>query len=294
MAGLFFVRCINDFYRLNMNWIKNWVKRHFSAWRYRRQLSPAKKAATEDWLKQLAQQPPSQLSGASYDVFTYHGEDGIILSLLQHLKEVPATFVDIGAGDCIKSNCANLAVHFNWTGIFIDQEDQQLAIGRNFYKKKIEAGGNIQFITSFVTTENVNQLIRQAGIKGEIGLLSIDIDGNDYWIWKAIDAIQPRIVVIEAKVEFGFRDAVVPYGRHNHHSADKLYNGASVAALQKLGLQKGYKLAGANKQGYNLFFVKQEEVLPAARIEEILDHSETKESFYPATFFDEHLFETSQ
>jgi hypothetical protein len=277
-----------------MERIKNWVKKYFSGWRYRRQLSAGEKAATESWLQQLSQQPPSRLSGASYDVFTYHGEDGILLYLLQQLKDVPATFVDIGAGDCIKSNCANLAVHYSWAGVFIDQNDRQLAIGRNFYKKKIATGANLQFINAVVTVDTVDHLIGQAGIGGEIGLLSIDIDGNDYWIWKAIERVQPRIVVIEAKVEFGSRDVVVPYGRHNHHSADKLYNGASVTALQKLGAQKGYKLAGSNKQGYNLFFVKQQEVFPTAGIEDILDNPETKQSFYPPAFFDEHVFETSQ
>lgn len=277
-----------------MEGIKNWVKKHFSGWRYRRQLSAGKKVATESWLQQLSQHPPSRLSGASYDVFTYHGEDGILLYLLQQLKDVPATFVDIGAGDCIKSNCANLAVHYGWAGVFIDQNDRQLAIGRNFYKGKITTGTNIQFIHSVVTVDNIDQLIRQAGMEGKIGLLSIDIDGNDYWIWKAIEQLQPRIVVIEAKVEFGFRDVIVPYGPHNHHSADKLYNGASVAALQKLGAQKGYKLAGANQQGYNLFFVKKEEDLSAATLEEILDYKETKDSFYPASFFEGHVFETSQ
>ncbi len=275
-----------------MKQLKNRIKKYFCNWIYRKQTSPAAKTALENWLRQIVTQPASTLSEASYDVFTYHGEDGIIQYLLHYLKNVPASFVDIGSGDCIKSNCANLAVHFGWTGIFIDQDSRQLSIGRNFYKKKIREDKMLTFICSPVTTENVNTLLLENEITPATGLLSIDIDGNDYWIWKAIEVIQPRILVIEAKVEFGYRDITVAYGDHNHHSANKMYNGASVKALQKLGIEKGYKLVGANKQGYNLFFVKNDEPLPVATIDEVLADTKTKESFYPEDFFNRHEFIT--
>jgi hypothetical protein len=97
--------------------------------------------------------------------------------------------------------------------------------------------------------------------------------------------------VIEAKVEFGQRDIIVPYGAANHHSVDKRYNGASVQALQKLAAKKGYKLAGANKQGYNLFFVRNDEHLPAVTTAQILNPPEIADSFYPEAFFGEHKFE---
>jgi hypothetical protein len=285
---------INEFYIADMGRFKYWIKKNFCGWLYRSQTAAGAKAATESWLKQLVQKPVVPISDASYDVFTYHGEDGILLYLLHQMKDVPPSFVDIGSGDCIKSNCANLAVHFGWTGIFIDQNEKQLSIGKNFYKKRIAAGAAIKFTASMVSNENVNDIIREGGTDKNAGLLSIDIDGNDYWIWKAIEVIQPRIVVIEAKVEFGYKDIVVPCGKHNHHSVDKLYNGASVMALQKLGIQKGYKLVGANKQGYNLFFVKNDEPLPAAAVQQILADTGTKESFYPESFFNEHEFITIQ
>jgi hypothetical protein len=268
-----------------MQALKYFIKRNFSQWLYHRQKAIARKMDMQNWLEKLAQYPPQQLSAASFDIFTYHGEDGIIQYLLQHIKEVSPFFADIGAGDCIKSNCANLAVHFGWAGLFIDQDQKQLELGRRFYKDKIKAGADINFVEAEVTAENINQLIQAHAAGKQVGLLSIDIDGNDYWIWKAIDVIQPQIVLIEAKVEFGYKDLVVPYGKRNHHSADKMYNGASVEALRKLGKEKRYKLAGANKQGYNLFFVKQGTILPEATTETILANPETVGSFYLDSFF---------
>lgn len=253
-------------------------------------MKPVRKAELLDHLQRFSETPPSKLSDASFDIFTYHGEDGIIAYLLEQLGNVSKQFVDIGAGDCVKSNCACLAFHFNWNGLFIDKSVGQLSVGRSFYKRKIEKGATIRFLDSNVTAENVNEIIVNAGISNEVGLLSIDIDGNDYWIWKALDIIQPRIVVIEAKVEFGHHSIVVPYGSENHHSTDSMYNGASVGALVKLGKEKGYKLVGANMQGYNLFFVKYTEDLVEVTPADVLTHPETIRSFYPESFFNEHKF----
>lgn len=276
-----------------MQTIKNWIKKNFSSLVYRKQKSATRKRELAAHVQSFGQRPVSKLSGASFDVFTYHGEDGIIFYLLQQLKDVPKIFVDIGAGDCIKSNCACLVFHFGWDGLFADKNEKQLSVGKKFYKEKIERGGAIQFATSEVTIQNVNEIITGAGFSNEMGLLSIDIDGNDYWIWKAINSIQPRIVVIEAKVEFGYHNIVVPYGEHNHHSVDKMYNGASLEAFVKLGKEKGYKLVGANAQGYNLFFVRNNESIPEAISADVLTDPATIRSFYPESFFGKHKFVTA-
>ena len=251
--------------------VKTWIKRNFSEWIYYRNKRPGRKSETDNWLNDLCRRQISKLSDSSYNNFTYHGEDGILLYLLRQIKDVPNVFVDIGAGDCIKSNCANLAVHYGWDGVFIDKNDKQIAIGKRFYHTMI---------------------VRGRDMGGEIGLLSIDVDGNDYWIWEAIKVIKPRIVVIEAKVEFGTRNVIVPYGDHNHYSVDKMYNGASVEAIRKLGKMKGYKMAGSNRQGYNLFFVRQEENITEESVDSVLSDPETIQSFYPESFYKKHNFIT--
>ena len=293
MAGLFFTLLINDFCpSIYMQAIKHWVKKNFSGWIYRKQKDAAKKQAMLNHLKQFDGKSVSKLSDLSFDIFTYHGEDGIIFYLLQKMKDVPPFFVDIGAGDCIRGNCTGLAIHAGWGGVFVDRDKKKLSAGLSFYKKDISAGANIKFLAAEVTPENVNEIAGKTGVSREIGLLSIDIDGNDFWIWKAIQVIQPRIVVVEAKVEFGHRNVIVPYGPQNHHTADKEYNGASIEAFCRLGAQKGYKLIGANSLGYNLFFVRNDEDLPAATTGDVLTHPGTIGSFYPGSFFLEHKFVT--
>ena len=265
------------------------VKDHFRLRRDLARAGIAGKSRVFNWLQQASQLKNNRLSDASFDLFTYHGEDGILLYLIKQVHNAPTYFVDIGAGDCIKGNCTNLAVHFGWTGLFIDMDGEKLSKGRKFYNR-LKPDSPPVFLEAKVTPANINQLISEAHLPGEIGLLSIDVDGNDYWIWKAIDLVRPKIVVIEAKVEFGLRDIVVPYSESNHRDRNLQYNGASVEALRKLGTEKGYKLVGSNKQGYNLFFVQAEEEVPEVQTEFLLSDPAVKKSFYPDSFFANHTF----
>lgn len=266
---------------------KQWIKKTFPGLVFRKQRSTARKLQLEAFLESTVQHDLNALSDASFDVFTYHGEDGIIGYLLRKLHPVKPVFADIGSGDCVKSNCACLATHYGWQGVFIDNDGRQLSVGKRFYRHNPQ----VRFAEAHAGMENVNALLESQGIVGEIGLLSVDIDGNDYWIWKAIEVISPAIVVIEAKVEFGLHDVIVPYSAGNHRSVDEKYNGASVKAFEKLGRAKGYRLAGANKQGYNLFFVKEEIINTTA--EKILDTPGIQQSFYPDSFFAQHTFITA-
>ena len=117
-------------------------------------------------------------------------------------------------------------------------------------------------LNAFITKKNINQLIKNSGIEGDIGLLSIDIDGNDYWIWKAIDVISPRIVICEYNSTFGSRESVtIPYTEtfnrtRTHYS--NLYYGASLRALCVLAQKKGYVFVGSNKAGCNAFFIRKD------------------------------------
>lgn len=273
-----------------MQEFKKLIKRYGSHFLYQQQI---KRQAYTTLLDKLGKVVVPPLSNASADIFTYHGEDGIIQFVLKNLQDVPPVFIDIGSGDCIKSNCAVPAVHQNWRGVFLDADKKQLDIGKAFYKKLGKS--DLCFQNFYITPNNINQLIEESGLKGLVGLLSIDLDGNDYWVWKAIEVVQPLIVVIEAKVEFGARNIIVPYSKDNHHSIDKMYNGASVEALRKLGHEKGYTLVGANRQGYNLFFIPHHLVQPPfypAATNDLLQYETTQSSFYPDSFFQEHGFIT--
>ena len=182
--------------------------------------------------------PPSD---ASFDVFTYHGEDGLLFYLVTFLQGIPFTFVDIGAGDCVKSNCAMFAAHLGWSGTFIDANRRNIAIGRAFYTSYPTTHfAPPRFVCASVNKKNINSFFDG----DSYGILSIDIDGDDYAIWEALTA-RPWIVIIEARVEHGNQDIVDA-------------EGASVPALCALAARKGYVLAAWNLHGYNLIFVRSD------------------------------------
>jgi hypothetical protein len=121
---------------------------------------------------------------------------------------------------------------------------------------------NLKAECAFVTKENINQVLESSGLQGDIGLLSIDIDGNDYWIWEAIQCIQPRVVICEYNSLYGAeRKIVTPYSpqfsRREAHSSN-IYYGASLAALADLASKKGYALVGTGKASLNSFFVRHD------------------------------------
>ena len=200
---------------------------------------------------------PFRFSEIEFNVFTYHGEDGLLFNIFSRLNEIPKIFVDIGAGNCVKSNCANLAVNLGWTGLFIDADYRNISIGKSFYAKlNATKFSPPHFLQKKVSPENINELLKDNAIHGEIGLLSIDIDGDDYWIWKAIDSIDPIVVIIECKVEFGNKELITPYSKTTNNYKNATYLGASIPAFCRLAKQKGYALVSANRPGYNLIFLK--------------------------------------
>jgi hypothetical protein len=222
------------------------------------------------------------LREAEFRVFSQWGEDGIIQFLSRHVPIENKTFVEFGVQDYLESNTRFLVVKDNWSGLVIDGSAENIGKVRGselYWRHRIRAE------CAFITRDNINDIIRSAGITGDIGLLSVDIDGNDYWVWQAIDVIQPRIVVVEYNARFGAERAVsVPYDpqfiRERAHSS-VIYYGASLAALAKLGEAKGYALVGCNSSGNNAFFVRKDvrpSSLPSLTAREAYVHASFRES----------------
>ena len=201
--------------------------------------------------------PPGLGLGAR--IFSQFEEDGLLIYLDAVLELEHRTFVDVGAADGINSNCANLALNMGWHGLFIDGNSALIARGRKYYEEHPDTQlWPPVFVEAFITRENVNQLIRDAGFSGPIGVMSIDIDGNDYWVWEAVNAVDPAIVIIETHIEFGMRNIVVPYdAQHVYPGKHPDYFSASPVAIVRLAERKGYRLVGANRYGFNLIFVKR-------------------------------------
>ena len=202
---------------------------------------------------------PVQLTDVELKVFSQWGEDGIIQYLISRVPIASKTFVEFGVEDYRESNTRFLLMNNEWSGLIIDGSPQNVS---KIKKSNLYWRYDLTAIASFVTKDNINGLISSSGITGDIGLLSVDIDGNDYWVWDAINVISPRIVICEYNSVFGSKDTVtIPYSdqfnRTRAHYSN-LYFGASLGALCQLGKAKGYVFAGSNSAGSNAFFVRED------------------------------------
>ncbi|HJQ34916.1 MAG TPA: hypothetical protein VJ866_22395 [Pyrinomonadaceae bacterium] len=219
--------------------------------------------------------PLPSLSDVEFRCFSQNGEDGILLFLFALIGTTNKRVVEICAGNGIECNSANLIINHGWRGLLVDGSEENVAAGKKFYDKHKDTWLTPPtLVSAWITRENVDQLITSQGFAGEIDLLSVDLDGNDYWIWEAIESTRPRLVVVEHNLLLGAdRPVTIPY-RENFVadlSGPHYYCGASLAAFVKLGRQKGYRLVGAERRGFNAFFARAgvgEDVLPELTVEQ--------------------------
>ena len=194
-------------------------------------------------------------------IYSQNDEDGIILYILKHIGVKTKKFVEVGVENGIECNTTNLLKNFDWSGVQIEGNKKLYNDAKIQLKKVLEKKiKNLKLLNIFVTKKNINQILKKYSGK-EIDLLSIDIDGNDFWIWKAINCVKPRLVVIEYNSFFGPNiSATIKYNSKFSwdHYNNKPYYGASLKALEKLGKQKKYSLVGVDKNGVNAFFVRND------------------------------------
>ena len=199
------------------------------------------------------------LNRQEYRVFSQHREDGIIDYLLDLIDDDIGKFIEFGfwPDQC---NCLNLAINRRFSGLFIDGSKKRCDDGATAFKQL--GLDQVQIKNAFIDRDNLDSLISDSGVTGEIDVLSLDVDGNDYWLWQSIQSASPRIVVIEYNATFGPSAAVsVPYDptfvRYDVHPSG-FYHGCSLAAIEHLGKQMGYRLLGTDETGVNAFLVKNE------------------------------------
>lgn len=229
-----------------------------------------------DQLKVLAAKPcleiiktktkVKSLKEVEMKVFSQMGEDGIIQYLINNIDVSCKKFIEFGVEDYSESNTRYLLMNDNWEGLVLDSSENNI---NRLYNQDYAWKHSLTAKHAFITRENINQLISENGFNGNIGLLSIDVDGNDYWIWDAITGINPDIVICEYNSVFGNnRPITIPYNADfslTQYHFSNLYFGASLPALYELGLKKGYVFVGSNSAGSNAFFVNKEK---AGRLKE--------------------------
>ena len=203
---------------------------------------------------------------------------------MNRVPGVIPSYVEFGVEDFDEANTRLLAEQGGWRGLLIDLDNDNI---ERIKQKRIYWSNDLVAIRAFVTAENINEILTSNGFVGEVGIMSIDIDGNDFWVWKAIEAAEAQVVICEYNSVFGRNEAItIPYNarfsrREYHHS--QLYFGASLAALAYLAASKGYDLVAVEPTGVNAFFVRSdlEHDLPVLDARDAFRLTPVRESLAP-------------
>lgn len=194
-----------------------------------------------------------------FKIFSQFGDDGIIQYLIKHIPIEKEIFIEFGVDNYLESNTRFLMMNNNWAGFVLDGSEQAMRSLKNqsWYWRYA-----LTHKAVFIDKENINELLASTGFS-DIGLLHIDLDGNDYHILAALDlsALNPSILILEYNSVFGKdRPITIPYNkeflRTNAHYSN-LYFGASLPALNHAASNKGYSLIGCNRAGNNAYFVRK-------------------------------------
>ena len=215
----------------------------------------------------LARPCKKSLNKFEFQVFSQNGEDGIILEILRRLGEPTGYFVEVGIQDGKECNMANLAINFGWDGLMLEGDQNYAQSAQEYFNQKAKAGaGHVKVLSEFVTAENFSSILTSNMVPRNLDVLSIDVDGVDYWLWKSLASdIRPRLIIVEYNAYLPHqRPITVPYepsfSRYQKHPSGYFF-GASLAALASLGKQKGYSLVACDSKGANAFFVADEYIL---------------------------------
>jgi hypothetical protein len=197
------------------------------------------------------------LSEIEFQVFSQWGEDGIIDWIINKFPNIPKSFLEIGTQDYKESNTRFLLINKNWDGFLIEGDDNEI---KKIKSQRIYWKHKLTIKSEFVTKENINSVVKKLNVPKKIGLLSLDIDGVDYWVLKKLSVLEPSIIICEYNSLYGLNKPItVPYktdfDRSKEHYSN-LYYGASIQAFIELMKSKQYFLLGTNSAGNNAFFMK--------------------------------------
>jgi len=201
-----------------------------------------------------------------FRVFSQNGEDGVLLWLLAEIGAPVKTFVEIGIENGLECNTAVLAFVLGWDGLMVDADARGVAAARKVAERMLCGRSNRLAIRQhYVRPADMPSLTGS----GPLGVLSIDVDGMDYWLWKAVEGATPDVVIIEYNASMGPDESITVPFREEFSAAEAhpsgYYHGASLAALEKLGRGKGYSLVAVEEAGVNAFFVRDSLRPPSLR-----------------------------
>jgi hypothetical protein len=187
-------------------------------------------------------------------VYSPGGEDGIIQEILHRIGVEPRYFVEFGVKSGTECNCARLALQENWLGLFVESDDarfQQLT-------ESYHSSWGVRCIRATVSSRNIEHLLADNGAPFNLDVLSIAVDGNDYWLWNGLNRWRPRLLVIAYNGYFPPSQKWVMQENLEHRWDGTSYFGASLASLTALARKKGYTLVATESCGRTAFFVRDD------------------------------------
>lgn len=223
-----------------------------------------------------------QLNNTGFRVNSEFEEDGLLLYIFSVIGTTNKQSVEIGVSDGTECNTANFIIFHGWKGLLIDGNEKQIARGKSFYQNHPDTKSNVPvMVTSWITRDNIDKVISDNGFNGEIDLLSIDLDGVDYYILENIRCIKPRVIICEVSGMIPPEYAVtIPYADDfycwNKSYPEQAFRSMSLAAADKLLKVKGYRLVGMHNLGFNAIFVLNglgEDVFPAISVADAYNKS---------------------
>jgi len=265
--------------------IKRYFLRRFTKWLKRLLVSESYsiKRLIKKWkkndippLSSKEQKKHTAINRYESSLHSQNGEDGIIRYIFSVIGFESRYFVEFGFG-AHQCNSLRLLLHESFEGLLMDGSEEQCRIF-NLSCKKMQLN-SVLAVNAFIDVTNLQKLIVLNDVPDQIDFLSIDVDGNDYWLWEILDCINPRVVCIE------YNSGIGPdYSWSTPYSADferfsahpsGFFAGASLKALESLGQRKGYRLVACDSTGTNAFFIRKD-----ICAKEIITLS-SKEAFYP-------------
>jgi hypothetical protein len=216
---------------------------------------------------------------AGFRVYSQSDEDGLLLLIFSQLGFTNRRCVEMAFGTPYGANVTNLILNWGFMGLMV--ECKEIATSQHFFETHRDTWVYPpRVLQAWITPDNVNQLCATHGYTGPIDFFSLDMDSTDYWVWERLTAIEPRVVVVEFNPALGPERSVTVPNRSGSREQHPHYYGASIKAFVKLARRKGYRYVGANRYGYNAFFVREDiapACLPEARVEDAFLHQRAQE-----------------
>lgn len=197
-----------------------------------------------------------RLERYGWKTYSQNDEDGITQEIFRRIGTDNRRFFEFGVGTGFECS-THFLLHLGWKGAWAEANGSYVSAIRDRFSVAIDSG-NLRLLSTPISQENINQIVEQLAFPDDLDLICIDIDYNDYWVFKALEAVRPRVVVVEYNAKFcpPVRH-VVPYNPNRQWNGTD-YCGCSLQSLCDVAEEKGYRLVGCNITGVNAFFVRDE------------------------------------